>query len=90
MLRLAKGVRLQFERATQTHVILFPEGVVELNASAHFIVSKLPIRMDELHSTFNSVEIGGTSRTLDIFVHNALRERWMSLTTTSTTTKKKE
>ena len=36
--RLARGVRLQTDSATGKSVLLFPEGVVELNESAHEIL----------------------------------------------------
>ena len=36
--RLARGVRLQADFATGKSVLLFPEGVVELNESAHEIL----------------------------------------------------
>ena len=36
--RLAKGVRLQSDSATGKSVLLFPEGVVELNETAHEIL----------------------------------------------------
>ena len=38
--RLAKGVRLQIDSATGKSILLFPEGVVELNESAHEILSR--------------------------------------------------
>jgi len=82
MLRLAKGVRVQFERVTQTHVVLFPEGVVELNKSAYAVVRKLPIHVDELRSCYKD-DIGTTDaelRELDAFVNEALNARWMNLT----------
>ena len=37
--RLAKGVRLQIDPATGKSVLLFPEGIVELNETAHEILS---------------------------------------------------
>ena len=37
---LAKGVRLQIDSATGKSVLLYPEGVVELNETAHEIVSR--------------------------------------------------
>jgi pyrroloquinoline quinone biosynthesis protein D len=37
-LRLAKGVRLQIDSATGKSVLLFPEGIVELNETAHEIL----------------------------------------------------
>ena len=36
--RLAKGVRLQSDSATGKSVVLFPEGIVELNETAHEIL----------------------------------------------------
>jgi len=38
--RLAKGVRLQTDSATGKSVLLFPEGIVELNETAHEILSR--------------------------------------------------
>ena len=38
--RLAKGVRLQIDFATGKNVVLFPEGIVELNETAHEILSR--------------------------------------------------
>jgi len=37
---LAKGVRLQSDSATGKTVLLFPEGVVELNETAHEILTR--------------------------------------------------
>jgi pyrroloquinoline quinone biosynthesis protein D len=38
--RLAKGVRLQTDSASGKSVLLFPEGIVELNETAHEILSR--------------------------------------------------
>src|SRR5205823_12847533 len=38
--RLAKGVRLQNDSATGKSVLLFPEGIVELNDTAHEILAR--------------------------------------------------
>ena len=38
--RLAKGVRLQSDSATGKSVLLFPEGIVELNDTAHEILAR--------------------------------------------------
>ncbi len=38
--RLAKGVRLQSDSVTGKRVLLFPEGIVELNETAHEILSR--------------------------------------------------
>jgi pyrroloquinoline quinone biosynthesis protein D len=47
--RLSQGVRLQTDAATGKSVLLFPEGIVELNQTAHEIVSRCDGRtLDEL------------------------------------------
>ena len=38
--RIAKGVRLQLDSATGKTVLLFPEGIVELNETAQEILSR--------------------------------------------------
>ena len=38
--RIAKGVRLQLDSATGKTVLLFPEGIVELNQTAQEILSR--------------------------------------------------
>ena len=38
--RLANGVRLQTDSASSKSVLLFPEGIVKLNESAHAILSR--------------------------------------------------
>jgi len=38
--RLAKGVRLQSDSVTGKSVLVFPEGIVELNATAHEILMR--------------------------------------------------
>ena len=37
---LTQGVRLQIDSATGKNVLLYPEGIVELNDTAHEIVSR--------------------------------------------------
>ena len=37
---LAKGVRLEIDSTTQKSVLLYPEGIVELNETAHEILSR--------------------------------------------------
>ena len=37
---LANGVRLQIDSATGKNVLLYPEGIVELNETAHDILSR--------------------------------------------------
>ena len=37
---LPKGVRLEIDSTTQKSVLLYPEGIVELNETAHEILSR--------------------------------------------------
>jgi len=37
---LAKGIRLQIDSTTGKKVLLYPEGIVELNETAHEILSR--------------------------------------------------
>ncbi|MDX1606767.1 MAG: pyrroloquinoline quinone biosynthesis peptide chaperone PqqD [Candidatus Competibacterales bacterium] len=39
-LRIAPGLRLQWEEAQQCHVLLYPEGMVQLNASSAEILGR--------------------------------------------------
>jgi len=43
--RLAKGARLQTDSTTGRSVLLFPEGIIELNETAHEILSRCDGRM---------------------------------------------
>jgi pyrroloquinoline quinone biosynthesis protein D len=43
--RLAKGVRLQTDSTSGRSVLLFPEGIIELNETAHEILSRCDGRM---------------------------------------------
>ena len=38
--RLANGVRLQIDSTTRKGLLLYPEGIVELNETAHEILSR--------------------------------------------------
>lgn len=38
--RLTKGARLQVDSSTRKNVLLYPEGIVELNETAHEILSR--------------------------------------------------
>ena len=49
---LARGVRLQTDSKTGNNVLLFPEGVLELNETAHEIVTRCDGRtVDEIIQT---------------------------------------
>lgn len=40
IIEIAPGLRFQWEEAQQSHVLLFPEGMVRLNASASEILKR--------------------------------------------------
>ena len=78
MLRLGRGVRVQFEAATKSHVLLFPEGLVDLNDSARRILYGLPNERKALHldlcrETGLSYPLEG----FDTFVDHAVRMKWV-------------
>lgn len=75
MLTLGRGIRIQFERVGQQHVLLFPEGCVNLNGSATEILSRLPMQRTRLHEVlFNQY---GTAEGFDAFVDHAIRMKWI-------------
>ena len=50
--RLTSGVRLQTDSVTGKGVLLYPEGIIELNETAHEIVSRCDGRtLDEIVQT---------------------------------------
>lgn len=61
--RLAPGYRMQWEAAQDCHVLLYPEGRVKLNASAHEILVRCGGRntiaaiVDELQQAFPDAEL---------------------------------
>jgi coenzyme PQQ biosynthesis protein PqqD len=77
MLRFKRGVRIQFEKTTNINLLLFPEGVVELNDSAHAILSRLPAHISslkrELQTHYNMNDLEG----IDDFVEYAKSSSWV-------------
>ena len=77
------GFRLQWEVAQQMHVLLYPEGMVQLNGSAGAIMS----RCDGAHSVTQIVadlerEYGpadGLDRDVATFVAMAVAQGWLQI-----------
>ncbi|WP_290653437.1 pyrroloquinoline quinone biosynthesis peptide chaperone PqqD [Aquisalimonas sp.] len=76
---LARGVRLQWEPAQQARVLLYPEGMVQLNESAGEILAlcdgrTLAEMIDELQRRFPDAEVGD-----DVleFLADARRQGWV-------------
>lgn len=75
LMRLGRGVRVQFEPVTRTHVLLFPEGCVDLNESAKEVLTRLPMERSRLRGALQNDY--GTTEGLDDFLDHALRMRWI-------------
>lgn len=77
LLRLGKGVRLQFEPSTRSHVLLFPEGCVDLNGSAAVLLSLLPSRRSDLKRTLRDRHGAKGEEGVDDFLDQALASKWI-------------
>jgi len=66
--RLVRGVRLQIDHATGNAVLLYPEGIVELNETAREILSRCDGRaLGEIVSELaNEYEVDPAELTADI------------------------
>jgi pyrroloquinoline quinone biosynthesis protein D len=79
---VGRGFRLQWEPAQNSHVLLYPEGMVKLNGSAGEIVSRCDGKrtLDEivadLESAFNAT---GLSSEVADFVAFAVEKKWLEI-----------
>jgi pyrroloquinoline quinone biosynthesis protein D len=79
---IGRGFRLQWEPAQNTHVLLYPEGMVKLNPSAGEILSRCDGKrtLDEiivdLERTFNQP---GLTQDVTNFVNYAVQQRWLEI-----------
>ncbi|MDN5863410.1 MAG: pyrroloquinoline quinone biosynthesis peptide chaperone PqqD [Salinisphaera sp.] len=80
--RLAPGYRMQWEQAQNCHVLLYPEGMVKLNGSAHEILSRCDGDhaagdiVAELRSAFPGVVLNDE---VDAFLRLAIERGWLVL-----------
>lgn len=78
--RIARGFRLQWEEAQQAFVLLYPEGMVQLNASAGQILSRCDGQrsvgevVSELERDF---ETEGLADDVIAFLDLAEQQRWV-------------
>lgn len=77
LLRLGRGVRLQFETSTRSHVLLFPEGCVDLNESAASLLSLLPSTRSGLKRTLRERHGPRGEEGVDDFLDQALSSKWI-------------
>jgi pyrroloquinoline quinone biosynthesis protein D len=79
---IAHGMRLQWEPAQESHVLLYPEGMVKLNGSAGAIMSRcdgertLGQIISDLEQTFGAQDLAAD---VNAFVNFALEKRWLEL-----------
>lgn len=79
---IGRGFRLQWEAAQNTHVLLYPEGMVKLNASAGEILSRCDGKrtineiIADLERTFSQ---GGLSHDVTNFVSFAVDQKWLEI-----------
>jgi pyrroloquinoline quinone biosynthesis protein D len=78
--RVGAGFRLQWEPAQACHVLLYPEGMVKLNASAGQIMQRcdgvrsIQAIVAELERAFDASGLEGD---VLAFVDMAVRQRWL-------------
>jgi pyrroloquinoline quinone biosynthesis protein D len=79
---IAHGMRLQWEAAQDTHVLLYPEGMVKLNGTAAAILTRcdgartLDDIVADLERTYGASGLRGDVQS---FVNFALEKRWLEL-----------
>jgi len=79
---IARGMRLQWEAAQDSHVLLYPEGMVKLNGSAGAIMSRcdgvrtLADIVADLERTYG---VSGLAADVNAFVALALEKRWLEV-----------
>ncbi|SEQ51517.1 pyrroloquinoline quinone biosynthesis protein D [Solimonas aquatica] len=77
---IRRGFRLQWEEAQQAHVLLYPEGMVKLNASAGAILSRcdgarsVPEIIAELEQQYACT---GLEPEVRAFLNLATEQRWL-------------
>jgi pyrroloquinoline quinone biosynthesis protein D len=80
--RVAHGFRLQWEEVQNSHVLLYPEGMVKLNQSAGEILRRCDGARDvqaivcDLEQAFQA---SGLAPEVFAFLEIALRQRWVEL-----------
>lgn len=81
-LAICRGFRLQWEPAQKAHVLLYPEGMVKLNASAGEILKRCDgVRtvgeiVADLEAAFATT---GLTNDVTAFMSAALEKRWLEI-----------
>ena len=81
---LGRGFRLQWEEAQKVYVLLFPEGMIKLNASAGEIMKRCDGRATIAEITADleqAFATSGLSADVMAFVVMAREKQWLSVPT---------
>lgn len=79
--RIGPGFRLQWEPAQNSHVLLYPEGMVKLNQSSGEIMKRcdgqrsVAVIVEELEEAFSTRELQGD---VLAFIELAGKQRWLA------------
>ncbi len=79
---IGSGFRLQWESAQNAHVLLYPEGMVKLNASAAAILTRCDgVRTveDIVADLERAFSVNGLGRDVLAFLGLALERHWLEL-----------
>jgi pyrroloquinoline quinone biosynthesis protein D len=79
---VGRGFRLQWEPAQNAHVLLYPEGMVKLNASAGQILLRCngERTLDEIVADLeHAFETSGLADDVAAFVAMALEHKWLEM-----------
>ena len=79
---VGRGFRLQWEPAQETHVLLYPEGMVKLNSSAAAIMSRCDgIRTvaDIVADIERTYGVTGLAADVTAFVAMAREKSWLEM-----------
>ena len=78
---IARGLRLQWESAQGAHVLLYPEGMVKLNASAAAILTRCDgaRTVAELIEALEQTYCAELGRDVLAFLTLALERNWLEL-----------
>lgn len=79
---IANGYRLQFEKAQDTWVLLYPEGMVKLNPSASEILQRCDGEAsvsDIIEKLEKAFDTSGLSKDVQAFLAIAIEQHWIKL-----------
>ena len=74
-------MRVQVERGGE-RLLLFPEGIVDLNETAYAVLSRLPCTRETLETDLRAAfghDAGAPLPGLDEFIDTSVRSKWICL-----------